>query len=185
MRLFDVDDGGVPCEEEASKTERPEEANSTGEENRGKRDRSQKKGEAITGICPKREGSRHIHSGSIRLGAGMCQSNTQASDTESEAQCESLVEEDCEGQGQPAMAKAASGKELMRLLLDQEKRCALSGLELTIDSMELGHITPTCEGGTDSIGNLMWIDSRINRMQGTLSNDEFVKLCRLVSAWNS
>jgi hypothetical protein len=116
---------------------------------------------------------------------GCSERDAEESCTEAKGKHGCVDAEDPRQAEQSSEEETATSTELMELLIQQEKRCALSGIELTLDSMELGHIRPISQGGTDAIQNLMWIDSRINRMQGTLSNDEFLKLCRLVTQWHT
>lgn len=84
----------------------------------------------------------------------------------------------------PKADDKVSRKELMRLVKSQEFRCALSGLEITPESSELDHIIPYSKGGKHEINNVQWLDKSINRMKGTLSNVEFIDLCKKVAAWN-
>lgn len=82
-------------------------------------------------------------------------------------------------------SKAAGANELYKLAKDQEFRCALSGLPLEPSDAALDHIVPVAKGGTDEIGNLQWVHSVINKMKGSLDNDEFVAMCRKVSQWQA
>ena len=34
------------------------------------------------------------------------------------------------------------------------------------------------------LGNIQWVDKRINMMKGSLSNGEFINLCTLVADYN-
>lgn len=76
-------------------------------------------------------------------------------------------------------------QELYKLAKDQEFRCALSGLPLDPSDAALDHIVPVSKGGTDDIGNLQWVHFVINKMKGSLDNEEFVAMCRKVSQWQS
>lgn len=73
---------------------------------------------------------------------------------------------------------------LMDLLRKQEFRCALSGKELTPKNAELDHIVPRSKGGSDDLDNLQWLDKRINRMKGQMSQEQFLDCCRKVALWN-
>ena len=71
---------------------------------------------------------------------------------------------------------------LKRLLLKQENKCALSGIELTVENIELDHIIPLADGGSHSMENVQLVCREINRMKGVLSDARFVELCKKV-AW--
>jgi hypothetical protein len=77
--------------------------------------------------------------------------------------------------------KARSG-DLMRLIESQNFKCALTGVELTTETANLDHRVPRKNGGSDSISNLQWILEDVNRMKGSLTQGEFIRLCGLV--WN-
>jgi 5-methylcytosine-specific restriction endonuclease McrA len=92
---------------------------------------------------------------------------------------------------QPAKAGAAeaaaerlTGKAVYRLVQQQGFRCALSGQELTPASASIDHKTPLCRGGSHTIDNAQVVEAEINRMKGTLTHDEFVRLCVLVARWS-
>lgn len=82
-------------------------------------------------------------------------------------------------EGEPATAKQLKNK-----LIANDYRCALSGLRLSPETVNVDHIIPVSDGGSDSINNLQLLDSRINQMKGTLSQEEFIELCSRVTAWN-
>ncbi len=72
-----------------------------------------------------------------------------------------------------------------RLFLRQKRRCALSGLDLTMSQRRAEHTA-----SLDRIdsrkgyvrGNVQWVHKDINRMKNTLSQSRFVELCRAVAA---
>jgi hypothetical protein len=74
-----------------------------------------------------------------------------------------------------------SGKKLLALLELQGRCCALSGIELTPQTVSLDHIVPLAEGGTDDMGNVQLVHAIINSMKGLMSQADFVKWCKLVS----
>jgi CRISPR/Cas system Type II protein with McrA/HNH and RuvC-like nuclease domain len=78
----------------------------------------------------------------------------------------------------------ATKTELMRLIKVQNYRCALSGFELTVDNSELDHKLPVSMGGDNSINNLQWVSKEVNRAKGTMSNADFIDMCKKVSSWN-
>jgi uncharacterized protein (TIGR02996 family) len=74
-----------------------------------------------------------------------------------------------------------SGKKLLALLELQGRCCALSGIELTPQTVSLDHIVPLAEGGADDMGNVQLVHAIINSMKGLMSQTDFVKWCKLVS----
>ena len=73
--------------------------------------------------------------------------------------------------------KKATASELMSLLRKQEFKCALSGRKLKPDRSQLDHIVPKSKGGSDDVDNLQWLTAKVNRMKGTMSNEEFINVC--------
>lgn len=82
--------------------------------------------------------------------------------------------------GMSARKGNVSRTELFTQLERQRYRCALSGLELTVDNATADHITPVQKGGETKIENIQWLHGDFNRMKGTMTNDEFIEACRLV-----
>ena len=72
--------------------------------------------------------------------------------------------------------------EILDLLQKQRFLCALSGRELTPSSAVLDHIIPVARGGEHRIENAQVLDAEVNRAKGTLTNDEFLELCRQITA---
>jgi hypothetical protein len=63
----------------------------------------------------------------------------------------------------------------------QTGRCAISGVQITIGrNAELDHIIPKAKGGTNTIENLQWVHSTVNRIKGALLLTELVKWCDLI-----
>lgn len=81
--------------------------------------------------------------------------------------------------------ESATGSELMKLLKQQDYRCALTGEKLTPNTAELDHKIPKSKGGDDTAGNLQWLDKTVNKMKGSMTVDEFIAICRRVARWNS
>ena len=79
----------------------------------------------------------------------------------------------------------ASRGQILELLKTQEYRCAVSGQELSPSDAQLDHIIPVSVGGSNLIDNLQIVTSNINKMKGTMSNDEFIAVCKIVASWNS
>lgn len=67
--------------------------------------------------------------------------------------------------------------EIMKLLERQQFRCALSGRELTPATASLDHIVPLAKGGFHTIDNLWVVDQQVNVAKGTLTLDEFLRVC--------
>jgi 5-methylcytosine-specific restriction endonuclease McrA len=79
--------------------------------------------------------------------------------------------------------KSTTTSDLMKLLENQQYRCALSGVLLHPDNCSLDHILPVSLGGSDSIDNLQWVSREVNKAKGNTDNNEFVLLCKRVAAW--
>lgn len=63
----------------------------------------------------------------------------------------------------------------------QGYRCQLTGRELTPENASLDHVHPISKGGSHSAENIQVIIKEANAAKGTLSEDEFLTLCRDVS----
>jgi 5-methylcytosine-specific restriction endonuclease McrA len=74
--------------------------------------------------------------------------------------------------------------EIMSLLRRQNFRCALTGERLAPDNAALDHIKPICRGGDHTIENIQALTDTANRAKGSLTQDEFIQLCRDVVAWS-
>jgi 5-methylcytosine-specific restriction endonuclease McrA len=72
-------------------------------------------------------------------------------------------------------------QELCELLEKQDYRCALTGRELTPDDIAVDHIVPISCGGDFSIKNSQLVSKSVNRAKHTMSQEEFITLCRSVS----
>ena len=79
--------------------------------------------------------------------------------------------------------KKANAEQLMQLLRQQSFRCALSGVEISPETARLDHIVPVSQGGTDEIGNLQWLHVDANTAKGTMSQEQFILMCRRVSGY--
>jgi len=77
-----------------------------------------------------------------------------------------------------------SGKGLMRMLQEQEYRCALSGEKLTPKAASLDHITPLSKGGQHVMSNVQIVSKAMNKMKGTMTQQEFIAVCKKVAQWN-
>ena len=79
----------------------------------------------------------------------------------------------------------ASRGEILDLLKKQGYRCAVTGQQLTPSDSQLDHIVPVSAGGSNTIDNLQIVTSHINKMKGSMNNDEFIATCKMVAAWNN
>lgn len=82
----------------------------------------------------------------------------------------------------PSFAGPVNPQTLLHLLERQKYRCALTDRELTPDIAALDHIVPVSRDGKHEPGNIQILDKQVNRAKGTLTNDEFIQLCRDVVA---
>jgi len=73
--------------------------------------------------------------------------------------------------------KEPNTKELKLLLERQDYCCAISGIPLDPETAELDHIQPLSRGGTHELANIQIVDTRVNRMKGTMMMDEFIEIC--------
>jgi len=69
---------------------------------------------------------------------------------------------------------------VLRLLEAQQYRCALTGRPLAPDTASLDHILPIRSGGEHVISNAQVLHKNVNRAKTTMTNEEFVQLCREV-----
>lgn len=77
--------------------------------------------------------------------------------------------------------KISSG-EVLALVQRQEYRCALTGRSLTPSTASLDHIQSIARNGKHDISNAQVLHKQINRIKGTLTNQEFIAVCREVVA---
>lgn len=72
---------------------------------------------------------------------------------------------------------------IMLLVKNQNQRCALTGRHLVADSAALDHILPISRGGEHKIENAQVLHKEVNRAKGTMTNEEFIAMCREVVRW--
>lgn len=60
-------------------------------------------------------------------------------------------------------------------------RCALTGWKITPNSFEIDHIIPVADGGTSKPDNLQCVHQLVNRAKGTMSNAQFIEMCKAVA----
>ncbi len=68
----------------------------------------------------------------------------------------------------------------MGLLKYQKYRCALSGRKLVPQIAALDHIVPIRLDGEHTIDNVQVLHRDVNRAKGSMTNAEFIRLCREV-----
>jgi 5-methylcytosine-specific restriction endonuclease McrA len=73
---------------------------------------------------------------------------------------------------------------VLRLLEVQQYRCALTGRSLTPQAAALDHIVPVRFGGRHVIENAQVLHKDVNRAKGSLTNEEFIGMCREVVHWS-
>ena len=79
--------------------------------------------------------------------------------------------------------RAVSTADLLNLLEAQRYRCALSGRLLEPANAAMDHVLPVSRRGRHSIENIQLLEKAVNRAKGTMTNDEFLAMCRDVVAW--
>lgn len=77
--------------------------------------------------------------------------------------------------------ESTTKNDLMELIARQNYRCRLSGMRLTPNEASLDHITPVSDGGDHEIANLQWVHRDVNKMKGTMTQERFIDLCRMVA----
>jgi len=73
--------------------------------------------------------------------------------------------------------------DLKELLRRQGVRCALTGEQLTPSNFALDHIIPVAEGGEFTAANSQLVLKSVNRAKNTMSQQEFVEMCRQVAEY--
>lgn len=81
-------------------------------------------------------------------------------------------------------SESATATELKEILERQDYRCALSGVTLKPERAELDHKIAVSKGGCHKAENLQWLERNVNRAKGTMSNEDFIEMCRRVAEWN-
>ena len=81
---------------------------------------------------------------------------------------------------------------LWNLFLEQNKKCALSGLELILNPrwshQKNGRMENVQTASLDRIdntkgyilGNVQWVHKQVNFMKGSLSENKFIEYCNLI-----
>lgn len=71
-------------------------------------------------------------------------------------------------------------QEVHDLLVRQDFRCALTGEPLDPSDASMDHILAVSRGGPHTIENAQILRKDVNRAKGTMTNEEFIVLCRAV-----
>ena len=72
-------------------------------------------------------------------------------------------------------------KKIYEKLKQNQFKCALSGIELSPDNFCIDHVKPLADGGTNHVDNLQCVHPVVNKMKGTMSNQQFVDMCKKVA----
>ena len=75
--------------------------------------------------------------------------------------------------------------DLWKLAKRQKLRCALSGQRLIRSNISVDHIIPKSKGGINELSNIRLVLKSINIAKQTMTDDEFVELCRGVVNFHS
>ena len=67
--------------------------------------------------------------------------------------------------------------------IELDYRCELTGVKMTPQTVSMDHLQPLCNGGDHIMSNLQFVTKEANRMKGTLSQHDFIAICRQVVAW--
>ena len=71
-----------------------------------------------------------------------------------------------------------SAQHFRDMLKEQGYKCALSDRELKPTNTTLDHTVPLCRGGHHVKSNTQLLDVEVNRAKGSLTDEEFIALCR-------
>lgn len=83
-----------------------------------------------------------------------------------------------------ATHRRANGPVLELLFEAQGRRCALTGVSLVPGlNASIDHKVPRAKGGSDDIGNLQWVDLKVNLMKRDMDIPEFLTACESVLAF--
>ena len=83
----------------------------------------------------------------------------------------------------PGRHRAICTRDLLNLLAAQHYRCALTGRVLEPANAAMDHMLPVSRGGRHLIENIQLLEKSVNRAKGTMTNEEFLAMCRDVVAW--
>lgn len=86
---------------------------------------------------------------------------------------------------EPRPSGKATASNLRMLVEWQQYKCALTGRGLTPEDAQADHIIPLCDGGTNALDNIQIVCREANMAKSTLSQSQFLRLCRDVVACHS
>jgi hypothetical protein len=89
----------------------------------------------------------------------------------------------CTQEQMPAAGGAVTTSSVFAMIERQRFRCAMTGRQLTPQTAALDHIVPIRCGGRHVIENTQVLHKDVNRAKGSLTNEEFITLCREVVTW--
>ena len=78
---------------------------------------------------------------------------------------------------QTAMSERVTAAALMRLIRDQQFKCAITGRLLTPETTALDHKVPRAKGGRHVLSNVWLVCREVNVAKGTMGMEEFVAMC--------
>lgn len=85
----------------------------------------------------------------------------------------------------PALQGPVSVGNVLRLLEQQDYRCALTGRKLTPQTTAIDHMIPIRSGGEHTIENAQVLHKDVNRAKGSLTTEDFVAMCCEIVNWSS
>jgi len=94
-----------------------------------------------------------------------------------------LTEKTKSSENESVTRHIATSRQLRKLIDKQCYRCALTGRNLTPETAFVDHVTPVSSGGSSAIENLQVVHADVNEAKGTMTQEEFIQLCRDVVAW--
>jgi 5-methylcytosine-specific restriction endonuclease McrA len=122
--------------------------------------------------CTKSNGESKKRQNEKLKESGLCITCRQHKESNDNLRCQKCTFEN-------SLCKLFGSKEqysnLIKLLDEQQNKCAYSGLLLVIGiNASVDHRTPKSKGGSNELDNLQWVDIRINKMKGDMTHEKFV-----------
>jgi len=83
-------------------------------------------------------------------------------------------------------------EELWKLFQDQDEKCAISGMPISLGQYSRTNKGKPCTASLDRISseegylseNIQWVHKYINIMKNKFSQDDFIKMCKTISEYN-